>query len=120
MKRQSNKGKVYLIGAGPGDAGLITIKALECLKQAEVIIYDRLIPHAILRQRSKQALIKYVGKEKGNVFDQDKINRLLLRYAIEGRRVVRIKGGDAFVFGRGQEEMAFLKSHGIACETIPG
>lgn len=114
------KGKVYLVGAGPGDPGLITVKALECLKRAQVIVYDRLIPNGILRQGSKSALLKYVGKEKGKLFDQHKINRLLLDYALAGKRVVRLKGGDPFIFGRGQEEMYFLKSNGIACEVIPG
>ncbi|MBU4303160.1 MAG: uroporphyrinogen-III C-methyltransferase [Candidatus Omnitrophica bacterium] len=120
MNRKLNKGKVYLVGAGPGDPGLITLKASECLKQAEVVLYDRLIPKGILRHCSSAALLKYVGKEKGKAFAQEKINRLLLDYALQGKQVVRLKGGDAFIFGRGQEETAFLKSNGIACEVIPG
>ena len=115
-----NSGKVYLVGAGPGDPGLITVKAMGCIGQADVIVYDRLIPKEILAHRKSKAALKYVGKEKGNTFDQEKINQLLLGYAKEGKCVVRLKGGDPFIFGRGQEEAGFLRDSGIACEIIPG
>lgn len=113
-------GKIYLVGAGPGDPGLITVKALKYIRQADVIVYDRLIPREILSYRKSKAVLKYVGKEKGNTFDQEKINRMLLDYVEIGKCVVRLKGGDPFVFGRGQEEADFLRQRGIACEIIPG
>jgi len=114
------KGKVYLAGAGPGDPGLITVKAIECVKRADVIVYDRLISRDILKSRKKNAVLEYVGKAKGHTFSQDKINELLLNYARRGMAVLRLKGGDPFVFGRGPEEMLFLMEHGIGCEVIPG
>lgn len=120
MKTQKNIGKVYLIGAGPGDPGLLTVKAAACLRKADVILYDRLVSREILKYGKLGVVLQYVGKEKGKMFPQEKINDLLLNYARQGKTVVRLKGGDPFIFGRGQEEMAFLVSNGMACEVVPG
>ena len=121
MKIKETKGKVYIVGAGPGQEKLITLKALECIKEADVILYDRLISKAILRYRKPTCLLRYVGKEKeAQATKQNEINSLILKYAQAGNIVVRLKGGDPFVFGRGAEEVLFLKSRGIKCEVIPG
>lgn len=120
MKKSLNKGMVYLIGAGPGDPGLITVKGLARLKMADVILYDRLIPGALLGEAKKGAGLKYIGKEKGDKADQERINRLILKFARQGKRVARLKGGDPFIFGRGHEEARFLRDNGIDCEVVPG
>ncbi|MBU1934386.1 hypothetical protein KKE87_04075, partial [Patescibacteria group bacterium] len=109
----ANRPKVYIVGAGPGDPGLITLKAIECIKKADVVLYDRLISKDILRYRKKGSILKYVGKSKGGKFSQDDINSLLLRYGRAKKRIVRLKGGDPFIFGRGKEEALFLMDHGI-------
>jgi len=115
------QGKVYLVGAGPGDPGLITVKGLACLKQAEVIVYDRLVDESILKEAGANAEKIYVGKsDRLHVQEQDSINKLLLEKAREGKIVVRLKGGDPFVLGRGGEEAQALATHGIPFEVVPG
>jgi uroporphyrin-III C-methyltransferase len=113
--------KVYLVGAGPGDPELITIKGLNLIKKADVIIYDRLASDELLKHAKKEVELIYVGKRAGkHAFTQDEINDVLIEKAAEGKVVVRLKGGDPFVFGRGGEEIKALKKHGIAFEVVPG
>jgi uroporphyrin-III C-methyltransferase len=113
--------KVYLVGAGPGNPGLITVKALELIKKADVIIYDRLVSPALVKHAKGGAELIYVGKKVGKPSStQEEINRLLLEKAEEGKIVVRLKGGDPFVLGRGGEEAMVLVRAGIAYEVIPG
>ncbi|MBF0528277.1 MAG: uroporphyrinogen-III C-methyltransferase [Deltaproteobacteria bacterium] len=115
------KGKVYLIGAGPGDPGLITIKAVECLKRADVVVYDFLANPALLAHASPQTKMEYVGKKSSDhTLPQKEINRLLVDLARSGKIVARLKGGDPFVFGRGGEEAEELFDAGIPFEIIPG
>lgn len=117
----NNKGTVYLIGAGPGDPGLLTVKGLECLKRADVIIYDRLASPRLLKQRRPDAECIYVGKlPERHSLKQEEINRLLVDKALQGLNVARLKGGDPFVFGRGGEEAEALARHGIPFEIVPG
>ncbi len=114
-------GIVHLVGAGPGDPGLLTVRAVELLEQADVILYDRLIPPEALAYARADAQVVYVGKQgEGPQFPQDDTHRLLLEHARAGRRVVRLKGGDPFVFGRGGEEALVLAEAGIAFEVVPG
>jgi len=114
-------GKVFLVGAGPGDPKLLTIKALELLQNAKNIVYDRLISKEILALIPKNAEKIYVGKESGrHAVPQDKITELLVKMALEGKDVVRLKGGDPFIFGRGGEEAESLAENGIEFEVIPG
>ncbi len=114
-------GIVYLIGAGPGDPGLLTIKAKECIQNADVVVYDYLASPFLLDYAKKDAQIIYVGKKGGDhTLTQDKINLLLVEKAKEGLDVARLKGGDPFVFGRGGEEAQELLSHGVAYEVVPG
>jgi uroporphyrin-III C-methyltransferase len=114
-------GKVFLVGAGPGDPKLLTIKALELLQNAKNIVYDRLISKEILALIPKNAEKIYVGKESGrHAVPQDKITELLVKMALEGKDVVRLKGGDPFIFGRGGEEAESLAENGIDFEIIPG
>jgi len=113
--------KVYLVGAGPGDIGLITLKALRALQTSDVIFYDRLVNKDILNYTRKDAELIYVGKENGyHSIEQDEINQMILHYAKNGFIVSRLKSGDPFVFGRGAEEAIFLKENGIDFEIIPG
>jgi uroporphyrinogen III methyltransferase/synthase len=115
------KGIVYLVGAGPGDPGLFTIKGKKALQRADAVIYDRLVSNKILSYASKKAERLYVGKVSGDhVLSQDKINELLVQKAREGKVVVRLKGGDPFVFGRGGEEVLYLQEHGCDFEVVPG
>ncbi len=115
------KGKVFLIGAGPGDPGLLTIKAKECIETADVVVYDYLASPYLLDYARKDAEIIYVGKKGGDhTLTQDKINLLLVDKAKEGKNVARLKGGDPFVFGRGGEEAQELLEYGISYEVIPG
>ena len=114
-------GKVYLVGAGPGDPGLITVKGLECLKRADVIIYDRLLDRRLLYSSAPAAERIYVGKAAGeHTKPQDEINQLLVAKAKEGKTVVRLKGGDPFVLGRGGEEAEVLAQNGVPFEVVPG
>jgi uroporphyrinogen III methyltransferase/synthase len=117
----NQKGKVFLIGAGPGDPGLLTIKAKECIESADVVVYDYLASPYLLEYAREDAEIIYVGKKGGDhTLTQDKINLLLVEKAREGKNVARLKGGDPFVFGRGGEEAQELLEDGIAYEVIPG
>ncbi|HIQ47288.1 MAG TPA: uroporphyrinogen-III C-methyltransferase [Sulfurovum sp.] len=114
-------GKVYLTGAGPGDAELLTRKAFRLIQEADVIIYDRLVNTDLLKDTKSGCECIYVGKEnKHHILPQDEINHLLYTKALEYACVVRLKGGDAVVFGRGGEEALFLASRGIAFEFVPG
>jgi uroporphyrinogen III methyltransferase/synthase len=114
-------GKVFLIGAGPGDPGLITIKGLVHLKEADVVVYDRLLDESLLEATPSSAERIFVGKERGRqALTQDEINNLLVQKALDGHIVVRLKGGDPFVFGRGGEEALELKQNNIPFEVIPG
>ncbi|HEX6832127.1 MAG TPA: uroporphyrinogen-III C-methyltransferase, partial [Rudaea sp.] len=109
------------VGAGPGDPGLLTLRALRALNEADVILHDRLVAAEILELARRDALRIEVGKEAGHHrVTQDQIHALMLEHARAGRRVVRLKGGDPFVFGRGGEELEFLRAHGIAYEVVPG
>jgi uroporphyrinogen III methyltransferase/synthase len=115
------QGKIYLVGAGPGDPGLMTVKGLDCLRRADVVIYDRLIDESILMEARPEAEKIYVGKaDRLHILEQDSINQLLLEKAREGKVVVRLKGGDPFVLGRGGEEAGVLTRHGIPFEVVPG
>src|SRR5919199_2198453 len=114
-------GIVYLVGAGPGDPGLMTRRSLELIASADAILYDRLIPSGALDGARPDADLRYVGKQPGEQsMGQDEINALLVSLAREGRTVVRLKGGDPFVFGRGGEEAQALAAAGIAFEVVPG
>ena len=115
------KGKVYLVGAGPGDYKLLTLKGLECIKKADVIVYDRLANSNYLKEAKPNCEFIYVGKASSNhVLPQDDINRVIADKAKEGKIVTRLKGGDPYVFGRGGEEGEVLVSEGIDFEVVPG
>jgi uroporphyrin-III C-methyltransferase len=117
----STNGIVYIVGGGPGDPGLITIKGLDCLRRADVVLYDRLIAQELLLEAPTHAELIDVGKEpKRHRRSQDEINSLLIEKAREGKIVVRLKGGDPFVFGRGGEECQALAEAGIRYEVVPG
>jgi uroporphyrin-III C-methyltransferase len=114
-------GKVYIVGAGPGDVELLTLKAYKLIKSADVILYDRLINQEILSLAKPDCELVCVGKENGkHTAEQEKINEFLLRYAHTKNIVVRLKGGDPFVFGRGGEEALFLAQHSVEFEVVPG
>jgi uroporphyrinogen III methyltransferase / synthase len=116
-----SEAKVYLVGAGPGDPGLMTRRSLELLAAADVVLYDRLIPPRALEAVRPDAELRYVGKEPGAAaMGQDEINRLLVELGRAGRLTVRLKGGDPFVFGRGGEEAEALAAAGVAFEVVPG
>jgi uroporphyrin-III C-methyltransferase/precorrin-2 dehydrogenase/sirohydrochlorin ferrochelatase/uroporphyrin-III C-methyltransferase len=112
---------VYLVGAGPGDPELLTVKAQRILREAEVVVYDRLVSGAILELIPTGAKRIYVGKSADqHHMTQDEINELLVNLARRGRKVVRLKGGDPYVFGRGSEEAIYLRRHGLSFEVVPG
>jgi len=114
-------GKVYLTGAGPGDMELLTLKAMRVVKEADVIIYDRLANPEILKEAKSGCEFVYVGKEDGHhIMPQEQINETIYQNALKHECVVRLKGGDPFVFGRGGEEGAYLHKRGISFEIIPG
>jgi uroporphyrinogen III methyltransferase/synthase len=114
-------GSVALVGAGPGDPGLMTVRGLTLLRRAEVVVYDRLVDPRLLDEAPLDALRIFAGKTSGaHVLSQARINALLVAHARRGRRVVRLKGGDPFVFGRGGEEAMALAQAGIAHEIVPG
>jgi uroporphyrin-III C-methyltransferase len=114
-------GKALIVGAGPGDPELLTIKALRALQQADVIVYDRLVSPEVLALANPRAELIYAGKHEGEQERvQASIMRLLLEHARQAKTVVRLKGGDPMVFGRGAEEWAFLNEHGIEVEIVPG
>jgi uroporphyrinogen III methyltransferase / synthase len=114
-------GKVYLVGAGPGDPGLITVRGLQLLHSAQMIVYDQLVNPVLLEQVSPAAIRIFVGKQAGrHCLAQEEINRILIDHARLGYEVVRLKGGDPFVFGRGGEEAAALADSGIPFEVVPG
>src|SRR5829696_8474271 len=112
---------VFLVGAGPGDPGLLTVRAVELLGSADVVLYDRLIPPGALRHANPEAELVYVGKQGGGPrMPQEEIDRLLVEHGRAGKRVVRLKGGDQLVFGRGGEEALRLREAGIGFEIVPG
>ena len=114
-------GKVYLVGAGPGDARLITLRAAELLRKADVVLYDRLVGRKILAMIPKYTEKIYVGRAVGDdAGHQDSTNALMEKHARDKKTVVRLKGGDPTMFGRGGEEAEFLKRHRIRCEIVPG
>ncbi len=114
-------GKVYLVGAGPGDSKLITLKAVELLQKADVVLYDRLVSKKIISLIPKTAKKIYVGRAVGDdTTHQNTTNDLMLKYAKSKKNIVRLKGGDPIIFGRGGEEAEFLKEHKVKYEIIPG
>ncbi|HZG74022.1 MAG TPA: uroporphyrinogen-III C-methyltransferase [Chondromyces sp.] len=114
-------GKVYLVGAGPGDPDLITVKALKCIQEADIILYDRLVNERLLEIAKPNAHLIYCGKLPDcHIMKQETINHLLIKYSKQGKVVTRLKGGDPFVFGRGAEEAEGLAKSGIPFEIVPG
>jgi len=114
-------GKVYIVGAGPGDPELITLKAIKCIEKADVILYDRLINKDLLKYAKKDADLIYCGKLPNyHTMKQETINKFLVKYAKNDKIVTRLKGGDPFIFGRGGEEAEYLARHQVPFEIVPG
>ncbi len=114
-------GKVFIVGAGPGDPKLITLKAVEAIKSSDVVLYDRLVSKEIVAMIPKKAEKMYVGRDVGDDYKhQDTTNDLMVKFAKKNKNVARLKGGDPFIFGRGGEEAEFLRKHKIKYEIIPG
>jgi uroporphyrin-III C-methyltransferase len=114
-------GKVFIVGAGPGDPKLITLKAVEAIKSSDVVLYDRLVSKKIIAMIPKKAEKMYVGRDVGDDYKhQDTTNDLMVKFAKKNKNVVRLKGGDPFIFGRGGEEAEFLREHKVKYEIIPG
>lgn len=114
-------GKAYIVGAGPGDPDLITVKALKCIQKADVVLYDRLVNRELLSEVRPECQLIYCGKQPGvHEMKQETINHLLVKFTKQGKVVVRLKGGDPFVFGRGAEEVEALAKNGLSYEVVPG
>jgi uroporphyrin-III C-methyltransferase len=114
-------GKAYIVGAGPGDPELITVKALRCIQNADVILYDRLVNPELLKEAKRDCHLIYCGKQPNyHTLQQETINHLLVKYTKQGKNVVRLKGGDPFVFGRGAEEVEALMENRLPVEVVPG
>jgi uroporphyrin-III C-methyltransferase len=121
MTAPSHPGPVFLVGAGPGDPSLLTLRAKELLETADVILYDKIMSHAVLDHANPNAKQIFVGKQASNhALPQQEISALLVKFAQEGLRVVRLKGGDPLVFGRGGEEASTLREHNIPFQFVPG
>src|ERR1700712_5423072 len=121
IKKDVKKPRITLVGAGPGDADLITIKGIKALKTADVVLYDALVNEELLEFAPENSVKVYVGKRSGDhSYSQQAINKLMIDYALNYGHVVRLKGGDPFVFGRGYEELDHAASYSIPCTVIPG
>ncbi|MGE5576256.1 MAG: uroporphyrinogen-III C-methyltransferase [Syntrophothermus sp.] len=119
--RRTQTGKIFLVGAGPGDPGLLTLRGKECIEKADVVVFDRLASDKLLEFARPGAEMIYVGKQSSNhTVPQDEINEILVRKALEGKTVTRLKGGDPYIFGRGGEEAEYARRNGIEFEVVPG